>query len=247
MDYLIVGKNIGWKGNSDMGRKNNRAFHALAHTQLVNYLKYKALLFGIVVLVTEESYTSQSSFKNTGDLPVYDQNRVKTKSRKQIRKEIKAQIAKDNFNHISIVNLAKNTNETSKKELNKCQAIKLATIQNGKNDIENAQIAGVLTSSPVNPTTQKRKKQNAFKGQRKNRDDYVNDAPKTDKNQLLADIANPIMSKKDFKNIVHADINASYNMMRKIFSQAQYNPRKHRFNYHIVALQAQKIHVKYLS
>ncbi|MHC1732943.1 MAG: RNA-guided endonuclease InsQ/TnpB family protein [Bacteroidales bacterium] len=59
---LVVGKNVAWKQEVNMGRKNNQAFVSIPHAQLIDRLAYKCELVGIKLIVTEESYTSKCSF-----------------------------------------------------------------------------------------------------------------------------------------------------------------------------------------
>ena len=78
IDVLVIGKNIGWKQEMDMGNKNNRRFGQIAHATLINLITYKAELQGIAVVTTEESYTSKTSFVNGDELEVYDEIRKTT-------------------------------------------------------------------------------------------------------------------------------------------------------------------------
>lgn len=59
---IIVGKNKGWKNEVNMGSKNNRAMYNFPHARFIEKLKYKAMLKDILVIETEESYTSKTSF-----------------------------------------------------------------------------------------------------------------------------------------------------------------------------------------
>lgn len=59
---IVIGKNKGQKRSSNMGKRNNQNFIGIPHQVMVDMLKYKANLEGIVVIETEESYTSQTSF-----------------------------------------------------------------------------------------------------------------------------------------------------------------------------------------
>jgi putative transposase len=68
---LVIGKNDGWKQNSNMGKANNQKFVGIPYNRLIEMLTYKCQLVGIKVVVTEESYTSQSNFFNLDTLPVY--------------------------------------------------------------------------------------------------------------------------------------------------------------------------------
>ncbi|MGH8403680.1 MAG: RNA-guided endonuclease InsQ/TnpB family protein, partial [Gammaproteobacteria bacterium] len=68
---LVIGKNLLWKQEADMGRVNNQNFVHLPHARLIEMLSYKAQLAGIAVKVQEESYTSKASFLDLDPLPVY--------------------------------------------------------------------------------------------------------------------------------------------------------------------------------
>ncbi len=72
---LVVGKNPLWKQEVEMGRKNNQQFVQLPHARFVEMLTYKAKLVGIVVVITEESYTSKASFLDRDPIPTYDKTR----------------------------------------------------------------------------------------------------------------------------------------------------------------------------
>ena len=69
---LIIGKNIGWKQEVEMGSRNNQNFVQIPHARFIEMLTYKAKLVGIQVIVTEESYTSKASFLDLDPIPVYD-------------------------------------------------------------------------------------------------------------------------------------------------------------------------------
>ena len=68
---IVIGKNEQWKTNINLGRKNNQNFTGIPFNRLINIIKYKAEVFGIKVLVTEESYTSKSSFLDLDTLPKF--------------------------------------------------------------------------------------------------------------------------------------------------------------------------------
>ena len=55
---IIIGNNKNWKQEINIGRKNNREFTSIPHSQLINKIEYKAKLSGIETIITEESYTS---------------------------------------------------------------------------------------------------------------------------------------------------------------------------------------------
>lgn len=68
---IIVGKNPLWKQEVNRGRHNKQNFVCIPHARFIEMLTYKAELVGIKVIVTEESYTSQASFLDLDDIPVY--------------------------------------------------------------------------------------------------------------------------------------------------------------------------------
>ena len=70
---VIIGYNKGIKQKSNMGRKNNRLFQEVPLKKIVDNLTWKLEKLGIEVILTEESYTSQSSFIDGDVLPIYQQ------------------------------------------------------------------------------------------------------------------------------------------------------------------------------
>ena len=74
---IIVGKNEGWKQNSNLGKVNNQKFVQIPYNLFIQKLTYKAQEVGIQVILTEESYTSGTSFLDN-ELPIkenYNRNR----------------------------------------------------------------------------------------------------------------------------------------------------------------------------
>ncbi|MEG3860277.1 IS200/IS605 family accessory protein TnpB-related protein, partial [Microcoleus sp. herbarium12] len=71
---LVIGKNVQWKNEINLGKQTNQNFVTVPHARLIEMLEYKAALVGIKVMVQEESYTSQSSFLNLDPIPVYGEN-----------------------------------------------------------------------------------------------------------------------------------------------------------------------------
>ncbi|WP_369524539.1 IS200/IS605 family accessory protein TnpB-related protein [Dubosiella newyorkensis] len=59
---IVIGKNKGQKRSCHMGKRINQNFIGIPHQVMVDLIRYKANLEGIVVVETEESYTSQTSF-----------------------------------------------------------------------------------------------------------------------------------------------------------------------------------------
>ena len=77
---IIVGKNKGQKNEINLGSKNNRAMYNFPHARFIEILKYKAMLNDILVIETEESYTSKTSFIDNEELGVYNKTTQGIKS-----------------------------------------------------------------------------------------------------------------------------------------------------------------------
>lgn len=59
---LIIGLNRNWKERTPFTAKENQHFVGLPFARLIKIIEYKAYEYGIAVVVTEESYTSGTSF-----------------------------------------------------------------------------------------------------------------------------------------------------------------------------------------
>lgn len=59
---IVVGKNIGWKQEVNIGKKNNQNFVNIPHAKLIQMLQYKWEKLGRTFKIVEESYTSKCSF-----------------------------------------------------------------------------------------------------------------------------------------------------------------------------------------
>lgn len=62
INTIIIGNNKNWKQSSSLGKVTNQAFVSVPHQKLIDKICYKAELRGIQVILTEESYTSGTSF-----------------------------------------------------------------------------------------------------------------------------------------------------------------------------------------
>lgn len=74
---IVIGNNKNWKRESSMSKKVNQSFVGIPHQEFVNKIIYKAENVGLNVIITEESYTSGTSFLD-GELPIkenYDKSR----------------------------------------------------------------------------------------------------------------------------------------------------------------------------
>lgn len=79
INTIVIGNNKNWKQNSKMSKKVNQNFISIPYYNFIQKVQYKAEEFGIKVIVTEESYTSGTSFLDN-ELPVkenYNKNRRK--------------------------------------------------------------------------------------------------------------------------------------------------------------------------
>lgn len=59
---IIIGQNKEWKQRSNIGKANNQTFVQIPFARLIEMIQYKAEECGIAVILTEESYTSGTSF-----------------------------------------------------------------------------------------------------------------------------------------------------------------------------------------
>lgn len=59
---IVIGNNKDWKRQSKMSKKVNRSFVGIPHQDFINKIIYKAENVGLKVIITEESYTSGTSF-----------------------------------------------------------------------------------------------------------------------------------------------------------------------------------------
>lgn len=79
INTIIIGNNNNWKQNSKMSKKVNQNFISIPYYNFIQKVRYKAEDFGIKVVITEESYTSGTSFLDN-ELPIkenYNKSRRK--------------------------------------------------------------------------------------------------------------------------------------------------------------------------
>ncbi len=77
IDTIVIGKNDNWKQEVDLGKRLNQAFVQIPYDMFIKQLQYKCEEVGIKVMLTEESYTSGTSFLD-GETPTkenYDKSR----------------------------------------------------------------------------------------------------------------------------------------------------------------------------
>lgn len=74
---IVIGNNKNWKQSISLGKRTNQSFVSIPHKKLIDKIIYKARNVGINVIITEESYTSGTSFLDE-ELPqkeFYDKTR----------------------------------------------------------------------------------------------------------------------------------------------------------------------------
>jgi len=76
INTVIIGKNDGWKQDSNMRKDTNQNFVNIPHSRFINMVVYKCEKEGINIILQEESYTSKASFLNLDKIPVYE--KIKT-------------------------------------------------------------------------------------------------------------------------------------------------------------------------
>ena len=59
---VVIGKNDRWKQSSKLSKRVNQHFVQIPFEKLIEMIQYKAEEYGIAVILTEESYTSGTSF-----------------------------------------------------------------------------------------------------------------------------------------------------------------------------------------
>lgn len=62
VSVIVIGNNKGWKQKSEMSKRVNQSFIQIPHNRLIEMIQYKAEERGILMILTEESYTSGTSF-----------------------------------------------------------------------------------------------------------------------------------------------------------------------------------------
>jgi len=73
INTIIIGYNKSWKQGIKLGKKTNQNFVNIPFYKLVEMIKYKAEMFGLNVVLNEESYTSVCSFLDLE--PIYFQKK----------------------------------------------------------------------------------------------------------------------------------------------------------------------------
>lgn len=211
---LIIGKNLGQKQKTNMGKSNNRLFMTLPHARLIELIQYKAIQYGILVVLTEESYTSQSSFIHHDILPSYNKNNDKTHINKE--KDVENKKVKE---------LNKDTKNQDEEKLHQ----KRNSSSNIKNNETNMEADNNQSHENVVVKQIKTKDKNgsqsfSFSGVRKSNSFIFNKDKKT-----------PITIHNQTLKEIHSDINGSFNMIRKVVKSFCYTP-KIKLDYQLVGI-----------
>ena len=74
---IVIGKNKEWKQKSCMSKKVNQSFVGIPHAKFIEMVQYKAQNVGLTVILTEESYTSGTSFLDGEEPTKENYNKVR--------------------------------------------------------------------------------------------------------------------------------------------------------------------------
>lgn len=66
---IVIGDNKNWKQRSSMSKNVNQSFVGIPHMRFIQMIQYKAQNVGLNVILTEESYTSGTSFLDN-EMPI---------------------------------------------------------------------------------------------------------------------------------------------------------------------------------
>ena len=77
---LICGYNETFQRNSNIGKANNQTFVNIPFGKLREKLEYLCMLYGLIFVEQEESYTSKSSFFDMDILPKFEEDKPRTYS-----------------------------------------------------------------------------------------------------------------------------------------------------------------------
>ena len=78
---IVIGYNEGWKQNVKISRSNNQNFVSIPFLKLIQQIKYKAELVGIVVQTVEENHTSKCDSFSLESIKHHDKYLGKRKKR----------------------------------------------------------------------------------------------------------------------------------------------------------------------
>lgn len=88
LDTIVIGKNEGWKQECTLGTITNQNFVQIPFSKFIDKLKYKCEDYQIKLLITEESYTSGTSFIDN-ELPIKENYNKKRRIKRGLFKSNK--------------------------------------------------------------------------------------------------------------------------------------------------------------
>ena len=97
IDTIIIGKNNEWKQNSDLYKTANQIFVQIPYENFIKMMQYKAEDIGIKVILTNESYTSGTSFLD-GELPIKENYNKKRRIVRGLFKSNKGKLINSDVN-----------------------------------------------------------------------------------------------------------------------------------------------------
>lgn len=83
IDTLVIGLTKEWKDGINMGHVNNQNFASIPHDKLIKQLQYKCENVGINCIITEEEYTSGTSFLDD-ELPIEENYNIKRRIKRGV-------------------------------------------------------------------------------------------------------------------------------------------------------------------
>ena len=83
---IVIGENMGWKQNIEIGKRNNQNFVSIPFDKFKQKINYKAEENGIQVIFTEEAYTSKASSLDQDQIPSYSKKNTLCFSGKRVKR-----------------------------------------------------------------------------------------------------------------------------------------------------------------
>ena len=102
IDTVVIGHNVEWKQETNIGKTNNQKFLYIPYDMLIQQIKYKCENAGINFIETEESYTSGTSFLD-GELPCKENYNKKRRVKRGLFKSNKGLINSDVNGSLQII------------------------------------------------------------------------------------------------------------------------------------------------
>lgn len=94
---IIIGNNPMWKQDIKLSKRTNQNFVSIPYDILIKQLQYKSLDYGIEVILTEESYTSGTSFLDN-ELPIKENYNKKRRIKRGLFKSNKGILINSDVN-----------------------------------------------------------------------------------------------------------------------------------------------------